>query len=83
MLFLCGKGEVVPVHSMKAYKVGGVLTPPILNFSTRWMSEGNKAFLPINLRRKSSGTQGIGGWVNPRASPGVVEREQSIYPAGI
>jgi hypothetical protein len=68
---------------MKAYKVDGVIAPPILNFSTRWMPEGNKAFLPINLRRKSSDTQGMGGWVNPRAGPDVVEREQSIYPAGI
>ena len=62
MLFLCGKDKVLPVHSMKAYMVSGGTAPLILNLTIIWRSQGgNKTFLPIYLRRKSSDTQGRGG----------------------
>jgi hypothetical protein len=65
---------------MKAYKVSGGIAPPILHLSTGWRSEDNTTFLPIYPRRKSSDTQVIGGWVDPRASPDVVEMRKNLFP---
>lgn len=84
MLFLYGKDKVVPVHSMKAYMVSGGIAPRILNLSIIWRSQGDKIFLPIYLRRKSSVTQGRGGQVDPKSSPDIVEKKKnSISLAGI
>jgi hypothetical protein len=30
------KGEVIPVHAMKAYSGSGGVAPPILNLDSRW-----------------------------------------------
>jgi len=80
MLFLYGKDKVLPVHSMKAYMVNGGTAPLIINLSILWRSQGNKIFLPIYLRRKSSDTQGRGGYVDPRASPDIMEKKKLYFP---
>jgi hypothetical protein len=70
-----GRGKV-PVHAMKAYKGSTYIAPFILNLGMRWKWVISLMFWPLLSRARICRTSWIGGWVGPRTSQGILEKEE-------
>ena len=77
------KGEIFPVHSMKAYKGNGGRYPLVLNLGTRWRCVVNFTFRPLYRQKKTHSTGCVRGCVGLWFSMDVLEKARPIPLPGL